>query len=181
MELANDERAVQYEVALLPWGGAAMRVDAAFAPATTVGKAFVFLPLPVSTGLPLHINGFFEVSENRRDIWYGDDMHGAGKFRSDWNLALIEDVIARSYADLLLAASQKVAPTDTTGRTAYYQVCIVFPHPLSVLVNAEGGGTAVIAFNALLTWCCAYNFHPDPTRALLTMQHRTLPALPGTS
>ena len=56
-----------------------MRVDATFTPGTTAGKAFVFLPLPVNTGLPLHINGFFEVSENRRDIWYGDDMHGASQ------------------------------------------------------------------------------------------------------
>lgn len=68
MALATDDRAVQYEVALLPWGGAAMRVDEAQAPITTDGKAFVFLPLPVSTGLPLHINGFFEVSENRRYV-----------------------------------------------------------------------------------------------------------------
>ena len=33
------------------------------------GKAFCFLPLPVYTGLPVHINGFFELSSNRRDIW----------------------------------------------------------------------------------------------------------------
>ena len=35
------------------------------------GRAFCFLPLPIFTGLPacLHINGYFELSSNRRDIW----------------------------------------------------------------------------------------------------------------
>ena len=54
------------------------------------GKAFCFLPLPVSTGLPLHVNAFFELSTNRRDIWYGSDLAGAGKLRSDWNISLLE-------------------------------------------------------------------------------------------
>lgn len=30
-----------------------------------VGRAFCFLPLPALTGLPVHINGFFELSSNR--------------------------------------------------------------------------------------------------------------------
>ena len=34
-----------------------------------VGRAFCFLPLPVCTGLPVHVNGYFELSSNRRDIW----------------------------------------------------------------------------------------------------------------
>lgn len=33
------------------------------------GRAFCFLPLPVATGLPVHVNAFFELSSNRRDIW----------------------------------------------------------------------------------------------------------------
>ena len=30
------------------------------------GQAFCFLPLPARTGLPVQINGFFELSSNRR-------------------------------------------------------------------------------------------------------------------
>ena len=30
------------------------------------GRAFCFLPLPLFTGLPVHINGLFEVTNNRR-------------------------------------------------------------------------------------------------------------------
>lgn len=35
----------------------------------TEGLAFCFLPLPLITGLPVHVNGYFELSQNRRDIW----------------------------------------------------------------------------------------------------------------
>ena len=38
------------------------------------GRAFCFLPLPVQTGFPVHVNAFFELSANRRDVWSGDDM-----------------------------------------------------------------------------------------------------------
>lgn len=36
------------------------------------GRGYCFLPLPVKTGLPLHVNGYFELSSNRRDIWHGN-------------------------------------------------------------------------------------------------------------
>jgi len=49
------------------------------------GKAFCFLPLPVDTQLPVHVNGYFELSSNRRDIWFGQDMSGDGARRSEWN------------------------------------------------------------------------------------------------
>lgn len=37
--------------------------------ASVAGRAFVFLPLPLSTGLPAHVNGCFELSRQ---------MHQAG-------------------------------------------------------------------------------------------------------
>lgn len=40
------------------------------------GRGYCFLPLPVCTQLPVHVNGYFELSSNRRDIWHGDDMAG---------------------------------------------------------------------------------------------------------
>ena len=56
------------------------------------GIAACFLPLPVRTGLPVHVNGYFELSSNRRDIWSGSDMAGAGKLRSEWNVCLLTEV-----------------------------------------------------------------------------------------
>ncbi|KAL0374330.1 UNVERIFIED_CONTAM: Sacsin, partial [Sesamum radiatum] len=71
-----------------------------------LGRAFCFLPLPVKTGFRVHINGYFEVSSNRRGIWYGDDMDRSGKIRSIWNRLLLEDVVAPSFAKLLLGMRQ---------------------------------------------------------------------------
>ncbi|KAE9621376.1 hypothetical protein Lalb_Chr01g0013021 [Lupinus albus] len=36
-------------------------------------------PTAVRSGLSVQVNGFFEVSSNRRGIWYGDDMDISGK------------------------------------------------------------------------------------------------------
>eukprot|EP00884_Botryococcus_braunii_P020227 jgi/Botrbrau1/6889/Bobra.67_3s0008.1 len=81
------------------------------------GQVFCFLPLPLFSGLPIHVNGFFELSSNRRDIWHGEDMAGSGKLRSDWNLALIEDALAPTYARTLAAAAQDIGPCP-----AYYKL-----------------------------------------------------------
>ena len=48
------------------------------------------------------INGFFELSSNRRDIWQsGSDMTGDGKTRAIWNISIIKEIIATSYIRLL--------------------------------------------------------------------------------
>ena len=46
---------------------------------TQEGHAFCFLPLPVQTGLPVHVNAFFELSSNRRDIWWVLHMNLSSK------------------------------------------------------------------------------------------------------
>ncbi|KAK1325685.1 hypothetical protein QJS10_CPA01g00101 [Acorus calamus] len=76
------------------------------------GRAFCFLPLPISTGLPAHVNAYFELSSNRRDIWFGNDMAGGGKVRSDWNTFLIEDAIAPAYGHLLEHIAVEIGPCD---------------------------------------------------------------------
>eukprot|EP00854_Cymbomonas_tetramitiformis_P005341 gene5341-6484_t len=85
----------------VPWTGGASEATG----------AFCFLPLPVLTGLPVHVNGYFELSSNRRDIWYGKDMAGGGRLRSDWNQCLLEDVVAGAYARLLTEAAQRLGPS----------------------------------------------------------------------
>ena len=85
---------------LVPWAGIAANLtaprgqqpsgDDSAVSRRPEGQAFCFLPLPVHTGLPVHVNGYFELSSNRRDIWFGTDMTGAGRMRSEWNLALLE-------------------------------------------------------------------------------------------
>eukprot|EP00456_Euglypha_rotunda_P014004 TRINITY_DN14329_c0_g1_i1.p1 TRINITY_DN14329_c0_g1~~TRINITY_DN14329_c0_g1_i1.p1 ORF type:complete len:126 (+),score=18.13 TRINITY_DN14329_c0_g1_i1:41-379(+) len=59
---------------LLPWGGVAAHLwrDGKPLPRQSRfgGSAFCFLPLPILTGLPIHVNGYFELSSNRRDLWW---------------------------------------------------------------------------------------------------------------
>ena len=56
---------------MVPWVGVAAMISNNFGSNAEAfnGKAFCFLPLPISTGLPVHINGLFELSTNRRDLW----------------------------------------------------------------------------------------------------------------
>ena len=63
-----------------------------------VGKAYCFLPLPFKTDLPVYINGHFALDhEARRNLWRDE----AGGYRSDWNKALLRDVITSCYLTLL--------------------------------------------------------------------------------
>ena len=46
------------------------------------------------------VNGAFELSSNRRNIWWADS-HGAGADRSAWNLALLKVTLNADYSCLL--------------------------------------------------------------------------------
>ena len=61
-------------------------------------KAYCFLPLPIETNLPVHINGHFALDhEARRNLWW-DEKSG---YRSEWNNAILGDVVASCYLTLL--------------------------------------------------------------------------------
>lgn len=89
----------------------------------TIGIAFCFLPLPVQTGLPVHVNAYFELSSNRRDIWRGDDTIGESKIRSEWNVRLMVDLLAPLYVLLLTRlTSQLKRHQNTTEQLNLYQL-----------------------------------------------------------
>ncbi len=58
----------------LPWCGVAALLakesltDAALVCPPTDGRAFCFLPLPVTTKLPVHVNAYFDLSKDRRGL-----------------------------------------------------------------------------------------------------------------
>lgn len=69
------------------------------------GKAFCFLPLPPGeeskTGLPVHISGFFGLTDNRRSIKWRE----LDQWRDPaalWNEFLVVTVVPRAYATLIL-------------------------------------------------------------------------------
>ena len=64
------------------------------------GQVFCFLPLPISSNLPVHINGHFILHSNRRELWKSTEP-GKNDSYSLWNRHLFE-AIASSYEDLLI-------------------------------------------------------------------------------
>lgn len=96
----------------IQWGGVAALLstsasskDVSPASSTYVGvegRAYCFLPLPFTTGLPIHINAFFALSSNRRTLWLGDiDTAGAGALKVAWNEHILKDTLPSLYGDLL--------------------------------------------------------------------------------
>ncbi|XP_078142005.1 sacsin-like isoform X1 [Centroberyx gerrardi] len=61
------------------------------------GGVFCSLPLPGKTGLPIHVNGNFEVDSSRRSLWKEDGPN----LKANWNESLKQNIIAPLYADLL--------------------------------------------------------------------------------
>ncbi|KAK3017644.1 hypothetical protein RJ639_003236 [Escallonia herrerae] len=124
----------EYDIHLLPWASVAacMSDDSSSDEVLKLGRAFCFLPLPVKTGMSVQINGYFEVSSNRRGIWYGADMDRSGRIRSLWNRLLLEDVVAPTFVQLLLAVQALLGPT-----TAYYSLWPSgsFEEPWNILVE----------------------------------------------
>ena len=76
------------------------------------GHVFCSLPLPVQktslTGLPVHINGFFALSQNRRHIKSPNaEQETCGRLTDKslmWNKCLLEEAIPGAYASMILEA-----------------------------------------------------------------------------
>ena len=91
------------KLGMLPRGGVACLLEKEYLefPVQRRNKAFCFLPLPLETNLPVHINGHFALDhESRRNLWRDEAGHVG--YRSDWNNALLEDVVASCYIDMLV-------------------------------------------------------------------------------
>jgi len=75
------------------------------------GRAFCFLPLPPGeesvTGLPVHVSGFFGLTDNRRSIKWRE----VDQWRDPaalWNELLIVNIIPRAYFTLIMDIIRRV-------------------------------------------------------------------------
>ncbi|KAL1268267.1 hypothetical protein QQF64_033630 [Cirrhinus molitorella] len=95
------KRTDQEHVFSVPIGGVAVPLHReektkAWSPDESLtGQAFCFLPLSIETGLPVHINGTFAVTSNRKGLWEKG-------VRSEWNKALLKDAVTSAYITTLL-------------------------------------------------------------------------------
>ena len=84
------------DLALLPRGGVAALLDSRGE--RRPNRVFCFLPLPLKTDLPVHVNGHFALDhEARRNLWQDDDRGT----KTEWNYLLVKEVIAPAYVTLL--------------------------------------------------------------------------------
>ena len=73
------------------------------------GKVFCFLPLPLDSNLPVHVNGNFILDASRRDLWH-PTFKDKPDDRTRWNEELME-AIASSYADFLVKCQSSYVST----------------------------------------------------------------------
>ena len=100
-QVGSSDRAVcsaSAKLKVFPWVGAALERDQ---PGS--GRIFCFLPLPIeaTSNLPVHINGAFGVSDDRRSLkWPGADRKNDDM--ANWNYMLVKKVLPQCYVKLLL-------------------------------------------------------------------------------
>ncbi|XP_026877975.2 sacsin [Electrophorus electricus] len=124
-----------------------------------VGQAFCFLPLPIETGLPVHINGSFAVTSNRKALWESGT-------KKEWNKALLQDAAATAYITTLL----ELKNLAQNGNLQNYAYCTFWPdgekvgkafQPLvhaiysAVAQNTKEGSLKL--FSNGQTWCSINN------------------------
>ncbi|MBD1863988.1 MULTISPECIES: sacsin N-terminal ATP-binding-like domain-containing protein [Trichocoleus] len=106
------ELATQGEKAV-PWAGTAALISRTsnLQPKGFVGRAYCFLPLPQETGLPVHINGFFDLDSSRRELT-SDTLTGRDAKRVLWNQLLVRHVLSHAYANLIQSLVEDIGDTD---------------------------------------------------------------------
>ena len=80
------------------------------------GHIFCVLPLPMLqkgiTGLPIHVNGFFALSEDRYDLKWSTDPKNTNNEQALWNCFLITKLLPVAYNNLLKYVMEESASSD---------------------------------------------------------------------
>jgi sacsin len=112
-----------------PYVGVAVPLDQLHRPFQS--QLFCFLPLPLDThsptGLPAHVNGFFSLTSNRRQVnWPTADKlenHAELESTEQWNCLLVQELVPQVYWTML---TRYVAIFFVLCCIrAYYIICIV--------------------------------------------------------
>lgn len=111
------------DLRMVPWACVAWpRPHATREAAVIEGRAYCFLPLPVITGLLPHLNSFWELSSNRRDLWKGDNMGSeASKIRGQWNTILKQHVVAPALLHLYAQIKERYLDTGAITAEQYFE------------------------------------------------------------
>ncbi len=101
----------QSQEKVVPWAGAAARINAVCTEGNippVSGKVYCFLPLPLATGWPIHINGFFNLNSSRDNLSSDSGQTGKDRPRAIWNALLARHVLSRACANLIVDLVQDI-------------------------------------------------------------------------
>ena len=125
---------------LCPFGEIAIKLDPILlCPCKSVGSLFCFMPVPIKSNYHFLINGYFDISRDRRSL--KKDAHGN---LTEWNSALIQDTIAKCFLQMLLNIdlSQAMQADINKCLQAYYSI---WPHK----VDKQGSDYNQILYNSI--------------------------------
>ncbi|WP_413166916.1 sacsin N-terminal ATP-binding-like domain-containing protein [Capilliphycus salinus ALCB114379] len=104
-ELANVITAMyESREKVLPWAGAAARISTSCQGEKAQpirGRVYCFLPLPLETEFPIHINGFFNLNSSRDNLSSDLGQTGKDRPRAIWNQLLVRHVVSHACANLI--------------------------------------------------------------------------------
>jgi sacsin len=145
---------IENEEKALPYAGAAWALDPGRHPE---GRLFCFLPVPMQTGLPVQINGYFDLDDSRQNMFLDHSTHGTARLRVDWNKALLESSVSQAYVQLLKDLQSDLG---TNCIKSYYKA---FPKAVDSKSSWEGWLTSSFYAHASIfplfrcsgdaTWC----------------------------
>ncbi len=102
-----------YEEKAVPLVGAAALVNSTEEHRIENGRLFCTLPLSsVSSYLPFHINGFFDLQSDRQGLFADQGAEGKAAVRVDWNRALLQHGCAQAAARLLAKIATGMVQAD---------------------------------------------------------------------
>ena len=94
-------------------------------------RVYSFLPLPIESNLPVHVNGSFALDSSRRHLAKSSGLFAQGDGSEScldhpWNRYLVEDVISTAYAHLIDGAKvmlpDKPCEISNTNVDEYYSL-----------------------------------------------------------
>ncbi|MCB0172821.1 MAG: DUF3883 domain-containing protein [Anaerolineae bacterium] len=109
----------------LPWAGAATLINSNGTQQSGKrcdfqGKLYCFLPLPQFTGLPVHLNAFFDIDSSRQGPTSDESLIGKDQSRVKWNQLLIEHSLSQAYAGLITVLAEEIGRTDPAAFYEYW-------------------------------------------------------------
>ena len=94
-------------------------------------RLFCYLPTPVETNLPVHVNGHFIVDDSRKHL---ESKQIFGRDCSDWNFLLTERVIVPAYIQLITNAKDYYCLHEQNDSFKY--LCQIFPRTAEVNIES---------------------------------------------